>query len=858
MGKRFRQLQYLLRKSRQDAELREEIETHRSLRQAALEREGLSASDAAHASSRALGNTTLTREDVRGWTALWLESLWQDARYAVRGLRKSPGFMLPTLVALVIGMGLTTSLFAAVDALYFRPWPVPQADRVVVVHAVRPIVDGTVYATGPAEYRYLRERASAVDLFAFDTDQLRTGSEPKLERLAVRLVSGNYFRALRTPLVGGRGLTDADDDVGRPTAIVVISNALWLREFNRNVSAIGSTLQIENVPFTIVGIAGIRATDSPRETIPDAWIALSSVSLIRKPADARRFLSDPDGCCVEIAGRLADGTTVASADAELRLLAAQFATAHSHAVTTVKVTNTTFINNWQATRALGTFALLGAAVCLTLVLGCANVGNLQLARGLSRRRDMAIRRSLGATRSRLVRQLLVEGLVLSTVAASIALAIASVLPRLLLARDLRLDERALNLSPGLSSVGFACVLTLVTCLCAGLLPALRVTRAPNAAGPLSPRRSRLRSSLLAIQVGISAVLLVGACLLARGVYRAAGSNLDFNPSRVVVVEVLPPPTASTAADARDFSKRLLQAVDEAGIGPIGATAFVPFGSYDASHNLRVPGEGPPRTYRAVTHRISPGYFEVLGIPIVAGRLLEQTGLPGDVVANESLAQLLWPRQSALGRTFLDDGEKRIVGIVADAHTELYERVSPTYYQPVESFSRILVRDDRRVVAQLQQVISRLAPNASSTVTPLVSGLQKQLDGPITGASIAGTIALLALLLAAVGTFGVFSYVIEERTQEIGVRIALGARAADIARELAASVSRPLVLGLGAGVLAAQGAGSILRAQLFGVSPRDPIAYVAALSVMAAAAFVAMAAPARRAVRVDPAVTLRHD
>ena len=858
-------LRALVRRPRVERELDEEL---RAYLDAAIEHHittGRSADDAVRPAKAEVGSLLAAKDAVRavGWESR-LESLWQDLRQAARGLRRSPGFTIPALAALVIGMGLAISLFATVDALLFSPWPVTDRHRVVSVHASRPLADGgTVFASGPAEFRYLREHSKTLDLFAFTTERVQLGADTPEASMVVRMVSGSYFSALRTPIVAGRGLADSDDQLGRPSPVIVISQAFWQSHFNGNPAAVGSTLTLENQTVTVVGIAARDAGDAPYKERPAGWMPLSASTLVQDADDlpqdadqANKFLTAANGCCVDLAARLGDEATIETADAELKVLASQFGAANSMAPNALEVTGTAGIHNPTSSRAYTALALLGVATFLVLLLGCANVANLQLARGLARRRDLAVRQSLGATRSRLVQQLLVEGLVLSVVAGVLSLGVAAFLPTLVFGRDLLLDQNSIDLSPDVSSVAVATVLAMLTCVSATLLPALKVTHVATSTHVVGAGRSYRRSFLLATQVAISAVLVVGACLLARGLHRAADSNLGFNPYGVYSVDIFAP-DAMAPQEAQAFSARLRESVLEAGGGPVADTEFVPFSVYRASYDVRLSLEEQSRKWRAVTHFVSPNYFELLGIPFVAGKTFDGSRAD-DVIVNESLARLLWGAQPALGRTFEDKGQKRVVGVVADAHVELYERVSPAYYSPIRSPSSLLVRLSQRQAAGLEESLSRLAPGGPRRVGLVTSRLRRQLAAPIEGASMAAVIAFIALLLASVGTFAVFSYVVGERVKEIGVRLALGARTSDVVRSLARRMSWPLVGGLCSGVLAAQGLGSILGSQLYGVSPYDPLAALVTVLVMAAAAAFALAAPARRAARIDPATILRHD
>lgn len=866
----FRRLRARLRYRRFNAELMEELDVHRAMAEDELRASGEAPEDATRQAARQLGNVTLARESARGvWLAPWLESLWQDVRYALRGLRASPSFTLPVLGVLVITMGLTTSLFVAAESLLFRPWPVADAHRVVKVATTQRVQNAVLSSIGAVEYRYLRDHARSVDLVAMGSMPVRLGTSSDAPMSSLRLVSGNYFSVLGIPLVTGRGLVQEDDDAGS-AAVAVISQGLWQRLFSGAAGVVGSTLHVDGVPFAIVGIARAGATDDDLHAAPpDAWIPLQARAALSSPRSypephPQALLQAPRGHGVQLAGRLADDANMRSAAAELQGLAAQYADAYDVSPLDISVTSTALADQASAEQALRLLSLLALAVFLMLLLGCANVGNLQLARGLSRRSDMSVRLALGASRGRLIRQLLVEGLVLSVVAACLAMFVAQYLPRWVFvtlpgnpATASRLADRV---TLDTSSFFFTLALAVGVCLVAGLLPALKTTRITVRTRSAGIDRTRLRSALLGLQVAISAILLIGTGLLVRSINHTASAGLGFDPYSVAAVSFGLPQEGYDAAAREQFSRRVVEAVAQSGVGPFAGTAFVPFVTHRTSLAVRLPGGADDeRGYRAVTHHVTSSYFDLLNIPVVAGRVFDAGSSAEDVVINQALAQLLWPDAPAIGRVFLDgDLYRRVAAVVGDAQTENVHQVSPTYYQGDGAFSALLVRNDPIAIAHAQDVIRSLEPSASPLHQDFLPRLRNQLAPSVAGATIAAALGALALLLAGIGTLGVFSYLVNERTREIGVRMALGARALDIVRLLARRMSWPLFGGLAVGVVAALALGRFIARSLYGISPYDPIAYAAVLIVLVLAAVVAAFIPARRAVRVDPAVTLRHE
>jgi predicted permease len=865
MGRLLRRLRYWFRQREHDAALQEEIEFHRALKQQELEAGGLSSDAARWASRRDLGNVTRAREDSRAvWLWPWLESVAQDLRLAMRALLAAPSFTIPALAVLVITMGLTTSVYAIVDALLLRPWRVPDADRVVLLDTTRTLGRARIFSANYLEYTYLRE-ARSVALAAYVPDQRRL--DGATDAVDVRFASGDYFDVLRIPVVAGRPLY-ASDDVRDAPPTMVISKGLAERTFGGPASAIGRVVRIRDVAFTIVGVAAPGARDLPLAPPPEAWLPLNSAwNLTHSPSfgDAlsmERFFTDPSQCCVRIVGRLAAGTTREVAQAEAAILSDQFAAAHGAARAEISLRGTAGIDNPRETQTIAIAALFSVAVTLVLLLGCANVGNLVIARAAARRLDSNVRLALGATRMRLVRHLLAESVTLSLAAAFASLLIARVLlPAFMSRLGFPFDQLAVPMDTRTIAIVFA--LAVAVTLTSGTLPALRATRLAAGGRAVGRAPSRLRSTLLGAQVAISLVLLVGAGLLARGLFHAAGSGLGFSLDQVNAVRLRVPFKAYTAPEFDRLAATIHAEAHNAGM-TVAGTEFAPFTVYRMTRNIRVPPGKGARVPFAVRHQVTPEYFDLLDISVLAGRIFGAASRAGDVVVNETLAQRLWPGQPAVGRVFIDaerpedQREKRVVAVVGDARSQEFDSAHATYYERAVGFSYFLFRGDAADTARLSAVIRRVVPDATVSVIDMAGNLRGQMQPALIGAAAAAAVALLALLLAAVGTLGVFSYLVTEQIPEIGVRKALGASSGDIVRMLLRGVARPMVAGLVVGVLGAQALGIVLGGNLYGISPRDPIAYAAVFVVLLAAACLALIGPARRAVRVDPASMLRAE
>ena len=880
----FRRLRARIRYRRFDDDLRREMEVHEAMAESDLRAAGLSADDARTRAHLNLGNATLARESSREvWIAPWLESLWQDVRYAARGLVHRPAFSLAAFAALVVGIGLNTCLFTMANALLLKPWPVPDVDRVASVfsqewsqqygHTVGPFNRG--------QYLFLKEHAHTIDLATMGTSVVRLESDPAGKSSLARMVSDTYFDVLQIPMALGRGFRPGENDVVHPSAVVVLSHRIWEQRYGASASIVGQTIRLgggspesgsPDVPFIVVGVAAPGATDDPMRGSPAVWLPEAVTQLVQYSRDtpdqrakARQGAIERwSDMSVDMAGRLRGLATRAESQAELTTLGRQLGAGKDTSARGILVTGTSGVENPRVGDALRVLSLLFAGLLLILLLACANVGNLQLARALARRREITIRLGLGASRARVVRQLLTESLVLSIGASAASVVVAAFLPRVILRQlihEAGPDVR--NLAPDVRVLVVALLLGVMTCLLSGLLPALRATRTiASGRYAIEGGRSRLRSALLGLQVAVSVVLLIGAALLARGISHAAAiDQLGFDIRTPIMVSIDLPPKAYDAARVKAFGKTVADTAQQAGIIGMGTAQIAPFGGFMET-GVRRPEEAETSVVYTRLNIVSPGYFEILKIPIAAGRLFSADAPDADVVVNQTLARRLWPGEATvIGRPFLTGATtRRVVGVVRDAHLDDASRIEPSVFEnggDGRAFSHFFV-DDQAVVAKLRTIVTTIEPRATVTIKPLADNLHDELQGSIFGASLAAAMGALALVLAGVGTFGVFSYVVVERTREIGIRMAIGARGSDVMGLVLGGMSWSLGIGLGAGLLASIGTGVLLRPYLFGLSPRDPAAYGVVALVLGLSAAAATCLPVWRAIHVNPAITLRHE
>ena len=874
----LRRLRSRIRYNRFDTDLAEEIEFHRAMKQREWEHRGLTPTEARHMSHRDMGNITRAREYSREvWMGAQFDSLQQDVRYAFRSLRAQPGFTIAACTALTLGIGVNTSLFTFFNAVAVRPWAVRDPASLVTAHYVDSSSAGKgTSGFGIAEYQYLRDHARTFSgLIVWRRTGARLGDEEIDRQTSFSLVSGNYFDVLGVRIRQGRGFLPEEDQVGTPQAVAVIGYRFWQRHFASDPAIVGRTFRVDDVPFMVVGVApaGFDGTEPPN--VQNFWVPFASLQLLSADrAQAASLLTNPNHCCSRLAGRIAPGVTREQARAELELLSRQFRTQWNDRRWTDRTSNVSLVLSSTALLAqpgvhaqlITPIALMSSAAILVLLLACANVGNLLLARALARQREFAIRLSLGASRRRVVRQLLTEASIVSCCAGTIAVLVAYGLPGLIVRAAIKEDIP--SIAPDTRVVVFTLAIAAFACLLFAFVPALNATRA--APHMLDSRREvtrtgrRLRSSLLAAQLALSVILLASAGLLVRGVQYAQRRDPGFQIDGVVAAAIAFPPRTYDQKRAGAFVSALYTALKaDPGIGSVALTNTIPLGNARNMTGFRLPEEDEKQSRLIQIESVSPEYFTLLSIPIVAGRHLDATDHPGGAITiNEAMAHRYWPDTSPIGHSLVFGNRHReIVGIVRNAHTTGLDAIEPVYYELTAGgpSTRLLIRSQTSdPMPRVQAIVSGLDDRVAVQARPLVTYRDQSLAASRVMALTAGAVGLLALVLASVGVFGVFSYVVHERTREIGLRMAIGARAPQVVGLVLRSTAWAALAGLAGGLLGSVVVSRFLTRQLYGVSPLDPTAYAIVALVLAIAAILATWLPARRATQVDPATALRAE
>jgi putative ABC transport system permease protein len=828
-----------------------------------------------------------------------MRDLGRDLCHAARCLARTPAFTASAVLVLALGIGANSAIFSVVEAVLLRPLPFARAERLVLVWGVDPRGQWPQLPLSFANFDDLRARATSfAELAAWRLTRFSLAGEGEPERAQAARVTSSFLGLLGVRPLHGRLLAPAEDDP-EAAPVAVIGHALWQRRFGGDPAAVGRTLLLDGRPHAIVGVLPPGFRFASFDAATEVWVPFGP-----DPGRARRFARGLKN--LGVVGRLRDGVALQGAAAELRALAAQLEREHPEVNTGFGLQAVPLREQAVASRRPALLVLV-AAVALVLVAACANVAHLLLARAASRRREIAVRSALGASRARLVRQLLAESLLLSLLGAGAGLLVAAgclELSRLLppetpsLFRPYAAAAAEVRLDAGV--LGFTLLLALATSALFGLAPALRATR-PAAAvalrgGAEGEPRGRLRGLLLASEIAVSLVLLIGAGLLARSFARLLAVEPGFARRGVLTAELsLPAARYPDGARLAAFYDRLLARLAELpGVEAVGAGEHLPLSGLDASTGLYVDGRPEPPPGEAVYahyRSVSPDYFAALGMALVRGRGFagaDDAGAARVAVVSESLAARLWPGEEPLGKRLALDfeamkffpdrppqldvaaGMREVVGVLRDVRhagpdaAPLPEMYVPLAQRPVRELRLVLGADPRR--GDARQLAGALAA-AVRELDPLqpvgTVRTMERLYGDATAArrfnlALLGAFAALALALALAGVYGVLSYLVASQTRAIGVRVALGAGRADILRLVVGRAARPTAGGLAAGVVATLALTRWMSSLLFGVASTDVATYTAAAALLGAAALAASLVPARRAMGIDPAQAMRSE
>ena len=808
---------------------------------------------------------------------------FRDVRYGLRGLLKRPGFTAIAVITLALGIGANTAIFSLVNTVLLRPLPVHHPEQLVAVYGT--LHNGADYTIQSyLNYKDYRDRNDVFSgLMAYRFAPMSVSHEGRNERVWGYLVSGNYFDVLGVQPFLGRYFVPEEDKTPGSHPVAVISYAYWQKRFASDRGIAGQALTLNGHVFTIIGVAPEGFNGTEVAYAPELFVPLTMGHEIEPGSDWLESRGDDNLFAV---GRLKSGVSSAQAESALRTITLQLGREYPHENEGRGVRLLTpglFIPDIRNSVISFSGVLMGV-VGLVLLLACVNLANLLLARATERRKELAIRLAVGASRARIVRQLVTESVLLSLaggvggllLAAWINNLVASIkLPTdIALIFDLRLDWRVL---------AFALVVSLATGIFFSLLPALQsskpdlVPALKDEASMAGFRRSRLRNALVVVQVALSLVLLVCAGLVVRSLQVAQRTRPGFTPENAVALSFDLGLQGYTEEKGRAFHRQLIERTRSvAGVRSVALTSTVPL-TLDFSYTT-IYVEGQPTTGNsnlplAVPNEISPDYFRTMEIALRGRDFTEQDSKDESRVAivNETFARRFLPGRDAIGRRFNFTGPDKpyweVIGVAADGkYNSLAEDPQAAFYRPLlrdYSTSVTLVArtagDPQSAIAGLRSELQRLDPTL-----PLydVQTLSEHMSVPLfpfrMAATVLGSFGVLAIVLAAIGIYGVMSYVVAGRTREIGVRIALGAARRDVLLLIIRQGMTLAVIGLGIGLLIAFGVAQLLAKLLFGVSPVDPLTFAGVTLLLALVAALACYIPARRATRVDPLVALRYE
>lgn len=805
-----------------------------------------------------------------------MTTLWQDIRYGARMLLKNRGFTAVAVLTLALGIGANTAIFSVVNSVLLRPLPFAEPDRLVYAEA-SDLRDGTKGGSiSPPDFLDYREQNRVFErLAAFQSLSFTmTGGGSESERITSARVSSGFFETLGiAPITGGRTFLPEEEQDGR-NRVVVISYGLWQRRFGADPKLVGKTAMLDGVNVTIVGImpAGFQY---PREV--DVW---TPITFHAPQTSARRshFL--------QAIGRLKPGVTSDQAQAEMNAIARQLEKQYPDSNTNYGL-GLTLLSERTAGDMRQTLLMLAVAVGFVLLIACANVANLSLARGASRYRELAIRAALGASRARVVRQLLTESLLLAVVGGSLGsllamwgvdLLVALSPENLPLVKEVTIDWRVLV---------FTLFVSLLTGVLFGFAPALASSK-PNltetlkegSKGSAGVGRQRLRSLLVISEVALSLVLLIGAGLFIKSFLRLLQVDPGFSSTNVLTMQLAVPMMKYPKEQQRvTFFQQLTQRIESLpGVQAAGTVSELPLSDQDNDTFFTIEGK-PAVAFGSLENDanfriVSPDYFHAIGIPLIKGRAFaerDSTDAPKVIVVNEAFARRYLPGEDAIGKRLTVDFGKpwtgEIAGIVGSVrHSSLAREPDAEMYVsyaqaaiPKVNLAVRAVTDPTMLTSAIRNEVRALDKDLPIyNVETMQQRVSESAAQPRFRTLLLGIFALVALLLASVGIYGVISYSVTQRTHEIGIRMALGARTGDVLRLIVGQGMLLALIGVGIGLIGAFALTRIIASQLYNVSATDPITFACVALLLAGVALLACYIPARRAMKVDPMVALRHE
>jgi predicted permease len=813
-----------------------------------------------------------------------METLLQDVRFALRSLLRRPGFATVVVLSLALGIGANTTIFSLLNALLLRPLSVEQPERLAELYTIGSPANQYLSVSYP-DYTYYRDNNEVFSgLAAHGLSQLSLSSNNQNEIVWGEIVSGNYFSVLGVRAFAGRTFSSEEDKAPDASPVAVISYGLWTRRFGSAPDLVGKIVTLNGHAFTVVGIAPKEFKGTIVGLSPDIWVPLMMQAQAKPGTD---LLNKRDARTLFVIGRLKPGVELKQAEASMKLLARQLEQSYKETNQGMGVVllSANSLPPQFRTAVAGIMLFLLAVATLVLLVACANVANLLLARAVGRRKEIAIRLAIGAGRSRLIRQLLTESILLSLFGGVFGLLIAVLATRLILAFKPPLPVQiALDLSLDIRVLCFTLLMSILTGVVFGLAPAVQASR-PDLVPALKDestgrghKRSRLLNLLVVTQVALSFVLLIAAGLLIRNLQYAQSSDPGFDVKNAFAVTIDLHTQGYSETQGRSFYGNLVEAAGALpGVESATLTSQIPLGLEFRESDVVIEGYQPPvdkDKLEIAFNVVGAGYFKTLGIGLLQGRDFSNRDVVGAVpvaIINQTMAHRFWPAADPSVMRFSMKGSAgpylQVVGVVKDSkYRTVGEAPRLFIYLPAnqlyEGYMTLLVRttgDPKSALsatrAQVRSMDSNLPLVEAKTLTEHVAG---SLLPQRVGATLLGIFGLLGLTLAAGGIYGTVAYSVAQRTREIGIRVALGAQRSHVIRLIVGQALKLTLFGVGIGLVAAFGLSRVMSNLLYGVTATDPITFVSVSSILVGVTLAASCVPAVKAARIDPLVALRSE